>query len=283
MSRAVLALALACGFYVTTSGYALSGFRWPMTEIPYYVNPTNLDVSTPAALAAVQWAADAWSSQTDATVRLVYAGLSDAQAPSKNGRNEVMFRNVVSPVGNVGGAFRYVNSQNEMIEADLVFYDGGYRFFSAADGNCSSGHYIEGIGIHEFGHILGLNHSAVSTATMKAGATRCSTAKMSLDQDDIEAIETLYPPTIPSPEPDPDPEESGSLTLTTKPPKVTVAIFWSGASGSSVDVYLDGVLYGTTPNDGAQSLTLKGPGPWLVKVCEAGTGICTPVTSVAVQ
>ena len=54
---------------------------------------------------------------------------------------------------------------SQIIDADIVFWDEGFKFFAGTSG-CSGGFYIEDIAAHEFGHALGLGHSTVSGATM---------------------------------------------------------------------------------------------------------------------
>lgn len=56
---------------------------------------------------------------------------------------------------------------------------------------------------------------------------------------------------------------------------------WSGATTSSVDIYLDGGLVATTANDGFFTLTSnrKGGGAHSHQVCEAGTSTCSDVVN----
>ena len=56
---------------------------------------------------------------------------------------------------------------------------------------------------------------------------------------------------------------------------------WSGASGTSVDVYRNGAKLTTTPNDGAHTDSLgKVAGTFTYRVCEAGTTTCSNEASV---
>ncbi|WP_298805940.1 PKD domain-containing protein [uncultured Lentibacter sp.] len=52
---------------------------------------------------------------------------------------------------------------------------------------------------------------------------------------------------------------------------------WSGATSSSVDIYLDGSIVATTANDGTYTLVTngKGGGTHSHMVCEAGTTTCS--------
>ena len=57
---------------------------------------------------------------------------------------------------------------------------------------CNAEYYIEGIMVHEVGHAIGLNHSAVNGATMAAFASPCDLTNDHLDADDIAGADFLY-------------------------------------------------------------------------------------------
>ncbi len=80
----------------------------------------------------------------------------------------------------------------------------------------------------------------------------------------------------------PDP----SLTLSAAGYKVKgnhkVDLSWSGANGSNVDVYRNGILIvPPTGNDGfyTDNIDNKGGATYTHKVCEAGTATCSNVTT----
>ena len=76
-----------------------------------------------------------------------------------------------------------------------MFWDGRFQFFSGSSG-CSNGFYIEDIAAHEFGHALGLGHSASASATMFPSVSSCNTGNRTLDTDDIAGVVALYPPQV---------------------------------------------------------------------------------------
>jgi len=57
-----------------------------------------------------------------------------------------------------------------------------------------------------------------------------------------------------------------------------IDLTWSGASSTDVDVYRNGSLVATTPNDGAytDATNNRGKGSYTHQVCEAGTSTCSP-------
>jgi hypothetical protein len=158
------------------------------------VNPTNLDLPDAAIAPALIVGADAWTSQTDASFSFQYAGTSSATSNTFDGVNLVMFRNASS--GSAIATAYWWSSNSRIVDADIVFWDAAFRFFTGSTG-CSNGFYIEDIAAHEFGHALGLGHSAVTGATMYPSVSSCASGNRSLHADDIAGVEALYPPTLP--------------------------------------------------------------------------------------
>ena len=86
-----------------------------------------------------------------------------------------------------------------IIEADIVF--NGYTNSSGASnvwftdfsdtGNTNI--FVEGVALHELGHLLGLAHSPVGGATMLFRGSSGVNAQAGLSEDDIAGVRTLYP------------------------------------------------------------------------------------------
>src|SRR5205809_938610 len=78
----------------------------------------------------------------------------------------------------------------------------------------------------------------------------------------------------------------GQITLTARGYKVhgrqTVDLSWRGATSSSIDVYRNGVLAATVPNNGLYTDHPNGRGhaTYTYRVCEAGTGNCSNQVTV---
>ena len=180
------------------SAYTLLGYAWAQPVVPYYINPANMDLPTSAIEPAIRAGADAWRLQSGASFAFAFAGYSAQTTNTNDGVNLIMFRNAVS--GSAIATTYTWFSGTRMIETDMVFWDGGFQFFTGSSG-CSSGFYIEDVATHEFGHALGLGHSTVGSATMYPSISTCSQQSRSLDPDDIAAVLALYPasaPTVPS-------------------------------------------------------------------------------------
>jgi matrixin/MG2 domain-containing protein/alpha-galactosidase-like protein len=190
---AALAAGAGIAALLTTAGaHAYATYaKWNVAQVPYFVNPQNMDVSSDAADQAIQTAAAAWSTQSHANVSLLYAGRTSDTTVTLDQKNIVLFRNVSN--GSALATTYWWSAGTQMVDADIVIWDGGFTFYTGASG-CSSGAYIEDVLTHEFGHALGMLHTTVTDATMYPTYTLCSTMPRSLASDDIAGIESLYPP-----------------------------------------------------------------------------------------
>ena len=184
-----LAVALVASA-VATHAYVANGHVWQSHLVPYYVNPVNLDLPEVDIVAAVQAGADNWRNQSAADFAFSYGGRTSATAAVNNGHNDVFFRNE-SNGATIAMTYWWYDASGYLMDADVLFYDGGFSFFSNA-GACSSGQYVQDVATHEFGHALGLKHTDVAVATMYPSTTVCSQNWRSLDPDDIAGVEALY-------------------------------------------------------------------------------------------
>jgi len=216
--------------------YVLTGPKWAASQVPYYVNPVNSDVSQSAAIAAIQQGASAWSAQTNANVSLYYMGTTTGSSLQNNGKNEVFFRNATNG-GLIAETYWWGDCCGHFVDADIVFYDAGFTFFTGSSG-CTGTNavYIEDTVTHEFGHVLGMSHSSVGTATMYPNENWCSTDWRTLDPDDIAGIEALYPPTSSTPATPP------SLTITSPSSSVSIVQGTSLTFAGSATDQQDGTL-----------------------------------------
>jgi hypothetical protein len=74
-----------------------------------------------------------------------------------------------------------------------IFFNPTTKFYSdsEADG-CRREYHIESVAVHEVGHLLGLGHTPVGTATMFASTGQCSPGGEMLAQDDVDGINCIY-------------------------------------------------------------------------------------------
>ena len=74
--------------------------------------------------------------------------------------------------------------------------------------------------LHEFGHVVGLDHSTVSGSVMKSAIAPGQQTRI-LSDDDLAGIRALYPDpsSLPSPSPSPTPSPTPTPTATPTPPR----------------------------------------------------------------
>jgi hypothetical protein len=83
------------------------------------------------------------------------------------------------------------NGTYRITDADMVTNRNGFAWASAGE-SCSNEIYVEGVMVHETGHLLGLGHSNVAGATMYPTVAYCDNGPASLATDDRNAINDLY-------------------------------------------------------------------------------------------
>ena len=186
----VVLLTVAAMLPSRLGAYSTNGVTWSPVPVPYYINTANLDLPDAAVESAMQAGANVWATQSGASVGFNYVGRSTQTTTGNDGVNLVVFRNASS--GSAIATTYWWSSGGRIIDADIVFWDGGFQFFAGASG-CSGGFYIEDIAAHEFGHALGLGHSASTSATMYPSVSTCSMGNRTLDADDIAGAVALYP------------------------------------------------------------------------------------------
>ena len=80
----------------------------------------------------------------------------------------------------------------QIYDADIVTNTRyAWTSLTEADG-CSSEFYIEGVMVHEVGHLLGLGHTNVAGATMYPSVSSCNNNPASTEADDDAGINDLY-------------------------------------------------------------------------------------------
>jgi predicted Zn-dependent protease len=80
---------------------------------------------------------------------------------------------------------------DRIYDAD-VYTNTSVQLYSSRESGCSSEYDIDGIMVHEVGHVIGIGHSGVAGATMYPSISACNTSARTLASDDIAARDNLY-------------------------------------------------------------------------------------------
>jgi hypothetical protein len=189
VSLCVIVAFAAAATSIGTRAYSTFG-SWGSSPAVMYINPENADVTSSAAEAAVVAAMDVWNTQGGTPFRFIYGGRVSDTAFGHDGKSVILFRNE-SNGSTIGTSYAW-SSNGQLVESDVVFWDGGFQFFTGTSG-CSGGMYVEDVASHELGHSAGLNHSEYPDATMyPVASSYCSQQWRTLAPDDIAGLQSLY-------------------------------------------------------------------------------------------
>ena len=198
-------------------------------------------MSQDEAEGVVPASASDWSIQSNASISLYYMGRTSDASLTYNGANIVFFRPEAN--GSMTAQTYMWSRDGVMLEADMVVYDGGWAFLPDSSPCSGSQRYLHDTTIHEFGHVLGLGHSAVAGATMWPSVSACSTSLRSLAADDIAAIESLYPPAGSGATTAP-PAPSGLWGSSTS--STSVSLSWTDSAANEDGFYVERSTNGST-------------------------------------
>lgn len=186
LGASLLAVLLIVG---SSQAYVLLGHDWNYTggspiTVDVYVFPNCSDPTAPNELTSIQNALNTWSNG-GADFQYNYAGPHYNVGWSYNGNNEVSWDN--GGGGALATTALWMFGGN-IYEADVAFWDEwtwntnwptGFQFD------------VESVGLHELGHVLGLNHSQYFWAVMWA-YINAGEVQRDLSSDDVDGIIAIY-------------------------------------------------------------------------------------------
>jgi len=240
--RVTAGAALLLAGAAVVHAYVLTGRYWPNGNIVMH-----LQLGAPGAAlqdGSTTWGAPATAALTDWNALLVRSQFttvpdSTIAKVQGDGKNSVFFSSSV--YGDAWGSgvlaitLSYRNTFNFALESDVLFNTGvtwnSYRGALQRSGSVTTQDFRR-VALHEFGHVLGLNHPDTATPAQFVGAIMNSTASdtYTLQDDDIAGARSLYGTAITVP------------TITTQPVSRTVATadpftFSVGATGTAPLAY----------------------------------------------
>jgi len=165
----------------------LDSNRWPDGIIEWWYNPQGQTISTASAIAAIEKATRPWEGV--AGVNFIYMG-ETAQALSGENDDKLVVGWLDGTTFNrqIGdfSAYTYIWWNGQYIEDGEISINGG-------DEDMQDMNILQGIMTHEFGHVLGLDHSDDTRSIMFARPYHSGEYQKFLRSDDRLAASTLYP------------------------------------------------------------------------------------------
>lgn len=174
---------------------------WGTSEIPFFVGKGgSRDVEGDAAIEAIKQAAAIWSAVPCSQARLVFQGVVEKPQASytAGGSNQNVVYWVEDPEPWPDSlevlaltTINYVPATGELQDADMQLNGRSFRW-STKSPTPAGLHDIMNTAVHEFGHVLGLEHSTDTDATMYADSPPGEIKKRDLASDDIDGICSIY-------------------------------------------------------------------------------------------
>jgi hypothetical protein len=185
----------------TTSAYAYEiwysgGFRpHPSSNGAIIVRPLNtFDASS---ITAMKNAAKEWNGAGAGTLISIGSTTSNTQYPNDNDKNEVTKGNrgtnkylMQTTATTTGWEWVGLWPVHAIYEADIDV-NTSHPWSNTPNGN-STTYDVWNVFTHELGHLLGLDHSNVTGATMISGSSLGTIYKRDIHEDDIKGIKDLY-------------------------------------------------------------------------------------------
>lgn len=168
--------------------------QWYEPTIQVAIGTLSDDLTEQAQLDVIDRAFGTWADVPGVSYEFEFTGFTDVDEDADDGVNTVFFmrdgwRHSESAVGITRS---WARSSGAIHGFDLMLNDANFQFTATDDEEAISTD-LENTLTHEIGHVLGLDHSHDPSACMYATAVRGETLKRTLGEDDISAVQWLYP------------------------------------------------------------------------------------------
>ncbi|MDE2755548.1 MAG: IPT/TIG domain-containing protein, partial [Acidobacteriota bacterium] len=173
----------------------LSGAKWKTLPVAYKIHQGGLpSTGNRSEFAAVHAGFEAWENIEDSAITFSYDGTTETGVGALDYTNLVSFQDDSFDFGSgvVAVTLTYYPGNVEeppILDADILFNPNQIFSSDGAPGTFD----LQSIATHEVGHLLGLDHSAIVSATMNPLAGIGVTFFRVLHSDDRVACSVLYP------------------------------------------------------------------------------------------
>ena len=173
----------------------LSGAKWKTFPVVYKIHQGGLpSTGNRSEFVAVHAGFEAWQRLEDSAITFAYGGATEAQVAALDGTNLISFQDDSYDFGSRVVAvtltsFRRGIDPPPILDADILFSPNEIFSTSGAPGTFD----LQSVATHEIGHLLGLDHTAIVSATMNPLAGSGVTFFRVLQTDDRIGCSVLYP------------------------------------------------------------------------------------------
>ncbi|MCA9520694.1 MAG: matrixin family metalloprotease, partial [Myxococcales bacterium] len=186
------------GLGSSLSAYVTMGVKWSDSDLPVgiYISQTlSNELADQVAVDAIWASFMTWQNVDCSYVQFVNKGRTTSTSWGiSDGKNVISWRESNWPDSKYALAVTSVlgsqYSGGNIFDADMIF--NGVNFSWAVDGNKNKVDLIS-VATHEAGHLIGLDHSPIYSATMYASTSEGMTHQRTLHDDDIAGVCSIYP------------------------------------------------------------------------------------------
>ena len=270
----VLGASLQTGEAYLRQSYLVDGARvsisWANRTIRYSVaNAAAPGVTVDALEAALQRAAQSWASAPGSNISFQYEGRTVASPLQTDGRNTIGFLNIPELEGVLGVTLTLTDIVSGAVVESDMFLNSAAEWSVAAAGE-EDAYDVESVALHEMGHMLGLDHSALGFFEVRDDDARLAAAETvmfpfafdpgsisgrTLKSDDIAGVAAIYP----------EPDHLGDTgTIRTRVRLAGRDVF--GAHVMAFNPISGAMVAAFVLEDGEASIAGLSPGPYVLRV-----------------
>ncbi|MEC7986768.1 MAG: matrixin family metalloprotease [Myxococcota bacterium] len=171
------------------SNSAGQNLHWKEREISFYINTGTSPIPEEEAKQAILSASQSWNFSTP---ELIFQGTTNQRTIDHRDEEFTIFfdHNWSEDPDILAFAYTWSNEEGEIVHFDIAINAEHHDW--SADGSLEK-HDLQNTVTHEFGHVLGLDHSSIPEATMSPSAPAGELSKRELHEDDLLGYHVIYP------------------------------------------------------------------------------------------